>query len=172
TKEGMSLISIDPANVAMIYFKIPASLFSEFELDKEEEELGVNLSNLKAVLRRCKPGASLTLEKQDNILKLGLHDRIKRDFSLALIDIDSEEKPLPDGDGKTPAEGETQVMGLIGPLARRKRAQVGPEVTEVAIDNLREGWIGERREVIDAVRTPAIAHRPEKIGLGPAPDAG
>jgi len=93
-KEGISLTAIDPANVAMIYFKIPSDLFSEFSLEKEEE-LGVNLSNLKAVLRRCKPGASLTLEKQENILKIALRDRIKRDFSLALIEIDSEEKPLP-----------------------------------------------------------------------------
>ncbi|MFH1802613.1 MAG: proliferating cell nuclear antigen (pcna) [archaeon] len=95
-KEGLSLTAIDPANVAMIYFKIPASLFLDFDIDKEEDEIGVNLSNLKAVLRRCKPGASLTLEKADNILKLGIRDRVKRDFSLALIEIDMEEKPLPE----------------------------------------------------------------------------
>jgi proliferating cell nuclear antigen len=93
-KEGISLTAIDPANVAMIYFKIPSSLFSEFSLEKEEE-LGLNLSNLKSVLRRCKPGASLGLEKQENLLKLGIKDRVKRDFSLSLIDIDAEEKPLP-----------------------------------------------------------------------------
>ena len=94
-KEGMSLTAIDPANVAMIYFKIPASLFSDYKIEKEEEELGVNLNNLKAVLRRCKPGSALVLEKKDNMLKIGFQDRIKRDFSLALIDIDMEEKPLP-----------------------------------------------------------------------------
>jgi proliferating cell nuclear antigen len=96
TKEGMSLTAIDPANVAMIHFKIPVSLFSDFDLDREEEELGVNLNNLKAVLRRCKPGASLVIERQDNILKLGIKDRVKRDFSLALIDIDADDKPLPE----------------------------------------------------------------------------
>ncbi len=95
-KEGMSLTAIDPANVAMVYFKIPASLFEEFELDREEEEIGVNLNNLKAVLRRCKPGASLSIERQDNILKLGIKDRVKRDFSLALIEIDADDKPLPE----------------------------------------------------------------------------
>jgi|SRR3989344_4462450 len=94
-KEGISLTAIDPANVAMIYFKIPAALFSEFELEKEEVELGVNLNSLKSVLRRCKPGSALVLEKHDNLLKMGIRDRIKRDFSLALIDIDSEEKDLP-----------------------------------------------------------------------------
>ena len=93
-KEGISLTAIDPANVAMVYFKIPSDLFSEFSLEKEEE-LGLNLNNLKAVLRRCGPGASLTLERQDNFLNIGIKDRIKRDFSLALIEIDVEEKPLP-----------------------------------------------------------------------------
>lgn len=95
-KEGISLSAIDPANVAMIYFKIPASLFSDFKIDKEEEELGVNLNSLKAVLRRCKPGSALIIEKKENILKIGIQDRIKRDFSLALIDIDAEEKPMPE----------------------------------------------------------------------------
>lgn len=96
-KEGINLTAIDPANVAMIYFKLPAALFSEFNLDKDEEELGVNLNNLKAVLRRCKPGSALTLERQENMLKIGIRDRVKRDFSLALLDIDVEERPSPHG---------------------------------------------------------------------------
>ena len=93
--EGISLTAIDPANVAMIYFKIPSALFSEFQVEKAEE-IGINLDNLKAVLRRCSPGSSLILERYENILKLGIHDRIKRDFSLMLIDIEAEEKSLPE----------------------------------------------------------------------------
>src|SRR3989338_9191451 len=94
TKEGLNLTAIDPANVAMVYFKMPADLFVQFDLPKDEV-LGINLENLKAVLRRCKPGSSLTLEKTDNALKLGIHDRVKRDFTLALLDIESEEKEMP-----------------------------------------------------------------------------
>jgi proliferating cell nuclear antigen len=94
-KEHMSLTAVDPANVAMIHFKMPATLFSEFQVEKDEI-LGLNLDNLKAVLRRCKPGSSLIIEKQDNFLKLGIRDRIKRDFNLALIDIEVEEKELPE----------------------------------------------------------------------------
>src|SRR3989344_32662 len=93
-KEGMSLTAIDPANVAMVYFKVPADLFSQFNIEKEEV-LGVNLENLKSVLRRSGLGSSLTLTREDNLLKLSIHDRIKRDFSLALIDIESEEKEMP-----------------------------------------------------------------------------
>lgn len=94
TKEGLFLTAVDPANVAMVHFKMPSDLFSEYNLDKPEV-LGVNLDNLKAVLRRCKPGSSLIMEKHENMLKLSIHDRIKRDFNLALLDIDVEEKEMP-----------------------------------------------------------------------------
>lgn len=94
TKEGLSLTAIDPANVAMVYFKMPADLFSQFELEKEET-LGLNLENLKAVLRRCQLGSSLTLSKLDNTLKLGIQDKIKREFTLSLLDIEGEEKEMP-----------------------------------------------------------------------------
>ncbi|MSS75268.1 proliferating cell nuclear antigen (pcna) [Candidatus Pacearchaeota archaeon] len=94
TKEGLSVTAIDPANVAMVYFKMPAELFSQFELEREEV-LGVNLENFRAVLRRCKPGSSLLLNKNDNILNVSIHDKVKRDFSLALIDIHSDDKELP-----------------------------------------------------------------------------
>ena len=94
TNEGLSLNAVDPANVAMVHFNMPSDLFSEYKLEKPEI-LGINLDSLRAVLRRCKPGSSLTLQKSENILKLGIQDRIKRDFSLALLDIDVEEKELP-----------------------------------------------------------------------------
>jgi proliferating cell nuclear antigen len=94
-KDGLSLTAVDPANVAMVHFKLPAELFAEYNVEKDEV-LGINLDNLKAVLRRCKPGSSLTIKKNENTLKLGIQDRIKRDFSLALIDLDLEEKDLPE----------------------------------------------------------------------------
>ncbi len=99
-KEGLNITAIDPANVAMVYFKMPQDLFSQFDLEKDEV-LGVNLENLKAVLRRCKLGSSLTIGKEDNLLKLGIQDKIKRDFSLSLIDIDGEEKEMPQWEFKS-----------------------------------------------------------------------
>ncbi len=94
SKEGLSVTAIDPANVAMVYFKLPSDLFSQFEL-QNDDILGINLENLKAVLRRCQLGSSLTLSKQDNTLQLGIQDKVKRDFTLSLIDLDVEEKELP-----------------------------------------------------------------------------
>jgi len=96
-KEGMSIIAIDPANVAMVSFKLPNTGFSGFDVDKEEI-LGINLENLKAVLRRCSTNSVLHLIKEENTLKIEIMDKIKREFNLALIDIESEEKELPNLD--------------------------------------------------------------------------
>jgi proliferating cell nuclear antigen len=106
-EKGMSLVAVDPATVAMVYFHIPAELFSNFKVEKEEV-LGVNLDNLKSVLRRCGLGSSLTIEKEDNLLKMNIHDKIKRDFTLALIDIEGEEKEMPEWDFKSVIKMDSQ----------------------------------------------------------------
>jgi len=93
-REGMGIIAIDPANVAMISFKLPASAFSELDVENEEV-LGVSLDSLKAVLRRIKAGSILTITKQENELKLLIQDKINKEFNLALIEIEGEEKEIP-----------------------------------------------------------------------------
>ena len=95
--DGLSIVAIDPANVAMVGFKVPKDAFSEFETDNEV--LGVNLDNLKKILKRAGVG-NLIIEKkkEDNSIKIEIQDRIKRNFTLALIDIDREEKELPHWD--------------------------------------------------------------------------
>jgi proliferating cell nuclear antigen len=90
---GMSITARDPANVSMVGFKIPKSAFSQFEAGSEV--LGVNLDDLKRILKRCGSGSSLILEKKDNLLNIQIQDRIKRNFSLNLIEIESEDKEMP-----------------------------------------------------------------------------
>ena len=90
---GMSIAAIDPANVAMVRFKIPKSAFSQFETGNEE--LGINLDNFKKILRRSGSGTPLILEKKENYLEIQILDRIKRNFSLNLLDIEGQEKEMP-----------------------------------------------------------------------------
>ncbi len=90
---GMSVTAIDPANIAMVGLKIPKSAFSQFV--SENETLGINLEDLKKILKRCGSGGSIVLEKKDNLLSIEIQDRIKRNFTLNLIDIDGEEKEMP-----------------------------------------------------------------------------
>lgn len=108
-KEGMKLVALDPANVAMVHFNIPAELFSQFEVDKEEI-LGINLDNLNAVLRRCGLGSTLTMAKEENTLKLTIKDKIKRDFTLALISVEGEERELPTWEFKSVIKMDAQTF--------------------------------------------------------------
>lgn len=86
---GLSISAIDPANVAMVGFKIPRIAFSQFEVGNES--LGISLDNLKKILKRCGAGSSLILESHENLLNIVIQDRIKRNFSLSLIEIESED---------------------------------------------------------------------------------
>ncbi|GBE19962.1 MAG TPA: proliferating cell nuclear antigen (pcna) [Candidatus Pacearchaeota archaeon] len=90
---GMSITAMDPANVAMIGFRLPKASFSQFETG--EESLGINLDSLKQILKRGGAGSSLILEKKENMLNIQIQDRIKRNFNLSLIDIEGEEKEMP-----------------------------------------------------------------------------
>jgi proliferating cell nuclear antigen len=89
---GLSITAMDPANVSMVRFVIPKSSFSVLEADNEV--LGINLDNLKRILKRSGPGSSLIMEKKDNFLNIQIQDRIKRNFNLSLIDVDSEDKEM------------------------------------------------------------------------------
>lgn len=90
---GMSIVATDPANVAMVGFKLPKSFFSAYE--SENEVLGINLDDFKRILKRCGTKSSLVLEKDENMLKIIIKDKILRNFSLSLIEIDSDDKDLP-----------------------------------------------------------------------------
>lgn len=92
-KEGMSIIAVDPANVAMVLFSLPVSAFSQLEV--ESETLGVNLESLKAVLKRCSASSSLVMKTEDNYLKIEIIDKIKREFTLTLLDLEGKDKPAP-----------------------------------------------------------------------------
>ena len=93
-EQGLSITAMDPANVSLVRFVLPKSSFSVFEVG--EEVLGVNLDNLKRILKRSSSTSSLILEKKENFLNIQIHDRIKRNFNLSLIEIESEEKNMPE----------------------------------------------------------------------------
>jgi hypothetical protein len=85
-----------------VSFKIPASSFSTLEIE-EQEIIGVNLDNLKSVLKRFSVGL-LVFQTEENSLKVEIQEKIKRTFNLALINIDEEEKSVPSLDFKTNIE--------------------------------------------------------------------
>ena len=94
------MIAMDPANVAMVVFRLLSSAFVEYNV-KEETEIAINLNNLKQVLRRIKGSDNLTIEVAENKLKLILSGSTIRTFFLPLIDQQEKEHKEPDLKFKT-----------------------------------------------------------------------
>lgn len=93
-EDGMSIVAVDPANVAMIMFKLPKESFSQYEIGKEV--WGVNLADLKQILKRASKSSSMIIEQEENKLKISIFDKVKRVFNMSLIEVESEEKEEPD----------------------------------------------------------------------------
>lgn len=94
SKEGLELTAMDPANVAMVKFKLLSSSFTEFDLE-ENQKICVNLTNLKQVLRRAGASDFVTLEVAENKLKIQLRGKTTRTFSLPLIELEEKEQRVP-----------------------------------------------------------------------------
>lgn len=94
TKNGLELIAMDPANVAMVVYKLLSSSFVEYDV-KTERVLAINLNDLKQVLKRVKPNDTLTLENPEAKLKVTLKGASKREFLLPLIDVEEKEQKIP-----------------------------------------------------------------------------
>ncbi len=93
--DGLKMVAMDPANVAMVNFHLLGSCFSQFQIEKPEE-LPINLNNLKQVLRRIKSDDVLTLETEENKLKIQLKGNTTRSFSIPIIELEDKEQKVPD----------------------------------------------------------------------------
>ncbi|MGM5484127.1 MAG: proliferating cell nuclear antigen (pcna) [Nanobdellota archaeon] len=93
---GLTIISMDPANVAMVIFKLLSSCFSEYKVESETE-IGLNLNNLKQVLKRVEVSDIMELETSDNNSRLDItvKGRVTRKFSLPMITLDDKEQKEP-----------------------------------------------------------------------------
>jgi len=104
-RDKIELIAMDPANVAMVIFKLLSSAFIEYDV-KEKVDLTVNLDNLKQILKRLNADDILTLELVNNKLRLELKSNTNRVFNLSLINSEETVKKVPEL--KFPLKIETQ----------------------------------------------------------------
>jgi proliferating cell nuclear antigen len=94
--EGLELVAMDPANVAMIVFKLLSSSFTSYEV-KKPETIGINLNSLKQILRRTKGDDILTLETtDDNKLTIQMRSNTVRSFSIPTLDLEDKEQRVPE----------------------------------------------------------------------------
>lgn len=95
-KNKIELIALDPANVAMVIFRLLSSAFVEYEVEKPIE-ISINLDSFKQVLRRAKSRDIITLELiKKNQLTIKFKGESTKTFNLALIDIEEKEQKIPD----------------------------------------------------------------------------
>lgn len=71
--DKIEMIAMDPANVAMVMFKIVSSAFVDYKVEKPVS-FSVNLDNLDQILKRVKPNDTLYLEldSKNNKLKISI----------------------------------------------------------------------------------------------------
>lgn len=100
SKDMLQMIAMDPANVAMVIFKMPSTTFVEYEIG-EDTTISINMNNFKQVLRRVKPTDVMTLETEENKLKITLKEKNTRTFYLPLIDLEEKEQRIPKLDAKS-----------------------------------------------------------------------
>lgn len=94
-EDGLSVVAVDPANVALVIFRLPKESFNEYNYEKDEV-WGVNLGDLKKILKRAGMNSRLELEEVEGKLNIGIFDKVKRSFSLALIEVSAEDKDIPE----------------------------------------------------------------------------
>lgn len=94
SKDSIDLVAMDPANVAMVIFKLLSSSFTEYKVEKEVK-VALNLNNLKQVLKRAGPNDILTLELEENKFKVTIRANTTRTFYLPIIELEEREQKIP-----------------------------------------------------------------------------
>ena len=93
--EGIQLIAMDPANVAMVIYRLMPTLFTEYSVT-EKVDITLNLTNLKLILKRASNSDVVTLEIEGgNKLKMTISGKTVRKFSLPIIAADEREQKTP-----------------------------------------------------------------------------
>jgi proliferating cell nuclear antigen len=99
SEQGLSILAIDPANVALVSFKMSKPEFLEWDVTADTE-IGISLASLKEILGRAKEKDNkLFLEVTDNKLLVTIVGKNgkKREFRMSTLDLTNEkEQKMPD----------------------------------------------------------------------------
>ncbi|PIO00022.1 proliferating cell nuclear antigen (pcna) [archaeon CG10_big_fil_rev_8_21_14_0_10_43_11] len=92
--DGIKLVAMDPASVAMIVFHLLPSAFSTYTVD-ESKKIGLSIDKLKDVLRRVTGTERIIISLVDANLLVEIQDTYHRKFSLPLLDLDPQDLRVP-----------------------------------------------------------------------------
>jgi len=87
-KNGLKLRAMDPSQIALVDFELPASSFEKYEVEKETD-IGIDFSELSKITKRAKAEdrIELTLENRLNMNFIG---ETKRRFNIGIIESTSQ----------------------------------------------------------------------------------
>lgn len=91
----LEIVAMDPANVAMVIFKMASSEFVEYKSGTQDSIFGLKLSTLKQVLSRGSKDNILTLVFTDKLV-VTFSGKTHKQFTVPLIDTGLKAQKIPD----------------------------------------------------------------------------
>lgn len=103
-KDGLFMQGFDKASICVIETKLNAEWFSEYTYESDETSIiGMNIKTFYRILNTKQPGQKMTLQYSEDdcdhlkiIFNGGSNKECKKDFKLALLEIDSATMEIPD----------------------------------------------------------------------------
>ena len=93
---GIEVIAMDPANVAMVSLMLKGELFTEYNVP-QETSIGINLASFKDVLKRMTSNDIVTLEINENKLQVKyLGNGRNKEFNLATLELEERGQKMPE----------------------------------------------------------------------------
>ena len=100
-KDRIELVAMDPANVAMVIWKLLSSACIEYDV-KEEFKFSIHLSSLISVLKNAKKTDIIVLTNaDDNCIGIHLKGISLREYTIPIIDYEEKQQKIPDLQFKT-----------------------------------------------------------------------
>lgn len=94
TSDGLSMRAMDPANVAMVSFRLLVPAFEAYKLE-QDMSLGLDMERLYNVLKQALPGDAVSLKAEETRLHITYEGQTRRRFSIPLLELSGEERKAP-----------------------------------------------------------------------------
>lgn len=104
SKEGVSIVNIDPANIAMVVYNLKKEWFGNDSI-LEDAQFGINLQSLKHCLLNISNNTDyiILIPEKDNLIIQEIqtyrmeepHTKILKEYSIPIIELDEKEQKVP-----------------------------------------------------------------------------
>lgn len=105
-QDGLSIVAMDPANVAMVICNLKSAGFAEYKSDADAT-YGIDFSKLIPCLRRVK--GAITLEFGD-MVEISATGKVFKKFSVPIVDIEEKTQKIPELEFKATVKMESEML--------------------------------------------------------------